>query len=297
MTDEQRPRGVVVGYDGSAASETALRWAAREARLRGLPLTVCHAWEIFMAAGPMAFPVADLEAAAREVLSGGAEHARALHPDVHAELGRGPAAQILLRAAERADLLVVGSRGHGGFAGLLLGAVPAQVAGHAPCPVVVVRADGPAGDGPFGTVVVGVDGSASSPEALAAAFAVADARGAPLVALLARPAAEAFGTFGPLVDADGIAGLAAEGLARLLDPWRAEYPKVAVQSEVVTGAPRDVLLAAAKDAGLIVVGSRGTGGFRGLLLGSVSEALLHHAPCPVAVAPARTTPRRERRTE
>ncbi|MFC0037174.1 universal stress protein [Actinomadura rayongensis] len=294
MTDEQRPRGVVVGYDGSAASETALRWAAREARLRGLPLTVCHAWEIFMAAGPMAFPVADLEAAAREVLSGGAARARALHPDVHAELGRGPAAQILLRAAAGADLLVVGSRGHGGFAGLLLGAVPAQVAGHASCPVVVVRADSPAGDG---TVVVGVDGSASSVEALAAAFAVADARGAPLLALLARPAAEASGTFGPPVDADGIAGLAAERLARLLDPWRAEYPNVAVQSEVVTGAPRDVLLAAAKDAGLIVVGSRGTGGFRGLLLGSVSEALLHHAPCPVAVAPARDTTRHERRPE
>ncbi|MFA1541984.1 universal stress protein [Actinomadura monticuli] len=277
MTDR---RGVVVGYDGSGQSEEAVRWAAEEARLRGVPLTVAHAWEMYAAVGPMAVPVADLRAAAEEVAAEGAKHAREETGDVHAVLGRGGPTTALMEAAAGAELVVVGSRGRGGFAGLVLGSTAVELAAHAPCPVVVVRerrAEGP--------VVVGVDGSAASLEAIGLAFTEARLRGAELVALTAWPADAEPGP-APLVDAEVLREFAGERLARLVAPWREKFPDVPVRTEVVTGPPRQVLLAAAKDAGLLVVGSRGLGGFRGLLLGSVGHALLHHAACPVAVTPA-----------
>lgn len=273
-------RGVVVGYDGSQQSGVAVRWAAAEARLRGVPLTVVHAWEAFTAVGPMAIPVADLRAAAQEVVAEGAKLAREEAGEVHAVLGRGGSTTALLEASRGADLVVVGSRGRGGFTGLVLGSTGLELAGHGPCPVVVVRE--PRAGGP---VVVGVDGSAASLEALGLAFAEAALRGAELVAVVAWPAdADTGGA--PLVDADALREVARERLARLVEPWRERYPGVPVRTEVFIGPPREVLLGAAKDARLLVVGSRGLGGFRGLLLGSVSHALLQHAACPVAVAHA-----------
>ncbi|MFA1545887.1 universal stress protein [Actinomadura chokoriensis] len=270
-------RGVVVGYDGSGQSEEAVRWAAEEARLRGVPLTVVHAWEMFTAVGPMAIPVADLRAAAEEVAAEGAKHAREETGDVHAVLGRGVPATALLEAAAGAELVVVGSRGRGGFTDLVLGSTAVGLSAHASCPVVVVRERRAAGP-----VVVGVDGSAGSLEALGPAFDEARLRGAELVALVAWPPDAEPGP-APLVDAEGLREFAGERLARLVAPWREKYPDVPVRTEVVTGAPREVLLGAAREARLLVVGSRGLGGFRGLLLGSVSHALLHHAACPVAV--------------
>ncbi|MEU5990017.1 universal stress protein [Spirillospora sp. NPDC047418] len=273
-------RGVVVGYDGSRQSEAAVRWAAEEARLRGVPLTVAHAWEAFTAVGPMAVPVADLRAAAQEIAAEGAKLAREETGDVHAVLGRGGPTTALLEASRDAELVVVGSRGRGGFAGLVLGSTGLELAGHGPCPVVVVRE--PRADGP---VVVGVDGSAASLEALGLAFAEAGLRGAELLAVVAWPADAGPGG-APLVDAEALREVARERLGRLVEPWRERYPAVPVRTEVFIGPPREVLLAAARDARLLVVGSRGLGGFRGLLLGSVSNALLQHAACPVAVAHA-----------
>ncbi|GAA1879829.1 universal stress protein [Actinomadura bangladeshensis] len=273
-------RGVVVGYDGSRQSGAAVRWAAEEARLRGVPLTVVHAWEAFTAVGPMAIPVADLRAAAQEVVAEGAKLAREETGEVHAVLGRGGSTTALLEASRGADLVVVGSRGRGGFTGLVLGSTGLELAGHGSCPVVVVRE--PRAGGP---VVAGVDGSAASLEALGLAFAEAALRGAELVAVVAwPPGADAGGA--PLVDADALREVARERLARLVEPWRERYPDVPVRTEVSIGPPREVLLAAAEDARLLAVGSRGLGGFRGLLLGSVGHALLQHAACPVAVAHA-----------
>ncbi|CNF99122.1 UspA domain-containing protein [Mycobacterium tuberculosis] len=274
-------RGVVVGYDGSGHSEAAVRWAAEEARLRGAPLTVVHAWDAFTAVGPMAIPVADLRAAAQEIATEGAKLAREVTgADAHAALGRGGSTTALLEAASDADLVVVGSRGRGGFTGLVLGSTGLELAEHAPCPVVVVRE--PRATGP---VVVGVDGSAASLEALGLAFAEAALRGAELAAVVAWPSdADTGGA--PLVDADALREVARERLAGLVAPWRERYPQVPVRTEVFIGPPREVLLGAAKDARLLVVGSRGLGGFRGLLLGSVSNAVLQHAACPVAVAHA-----------
>lgn len=273
-------RGVIVGYDGSRHSEVAVRWAAEEARLRGVPLTVVHAWDAFAAVGPMAIPVADLRAAAQEVAAEGAKLAREETGDVHAALGRGGPTSALLEAARDAELIVVGSRGHGGFAGLVLGSTGLELAEHAPCPVVVVRE--PRAGGP---VVAGVDGSAASLEALGLAFSEAALRGAELVAVVAWPADADLGGV-PLVDADALREVARGRLAGLVAPWRERYPEVPVRTEVFTGPPREVLLGAAQDARLLVVGSRGLGGFRGLLLGSVGNALLRHAACPVAVAHA-----------
>ncbi|MFC4913885.1 universal stress protein [Actinomadura gamaensis] len=285
MDERQKTRGVVVGYDGSAQSEIAVRWAAAEARLRGVPLTVCHASEAYLANAPLGVPLADLERAAQDVLAVGAELARREARDVHTVLGHGAAASVLKDAAAEAELVVVGTRGHGGFAELVLGSTAAALAAHSPCPVVVTReAADQDGQGP---VVAGVDGSPSSLEALGLGFAEACLRGTELRVVLAWPAG--IEVDAPLVGAEGLRELAAERLARLVAPLRRDHPEVKVKTEVVTGSPREVLLDAAADAGLLVVGTRGLGGFRGLVMGSVSHALLHHAPCPVAVTPPTAT--------
>ncbi|MEU8798403.1 universal stress protein [Spirillospora sp. NPDC048819] len=276
--------GVVVGYDGSEGSVRALDWAADAARARDLPLTVLHAWDVYLG-GPLAVPVIDVQAIAEETLNDGVEHVRKAAPEVRVRtaLVRGQAAAMLIDAAETADLIVLGPRGLGGFAGLLLGSVGAQVAAHAACPVVIVRGGGP--DEGARRVVVGVDGSPASRAALKTAFAAADARGLSVRAVVAWesvPVKE----LPPLADEAGLRDAAERRLAGLMIPLRELHPGVDVETEVVAGAPRDVLMEAAGDARLIVVGSRGLGGVRGLLLGSVSHALVHHAPCTVAVVHA-----------
>ncbi|URN03057.1 universal stress protein [Actinomadura madurae] len=202
-------------------------------------------------------------------------------------LARGQAAARLIEAGDSADLIVLGPRGLGGFVGLVLGSVGAQVAAHAPCPVVIVRGEPvPPPEQGDGRVVVGVDGSPASREALAMAFTEADAQGWDVHAVVAWeevPVRE----IPPLVDEAGMRDAARAHLARLMIPARELHPEVKVQIDIVPGPPREVLMNAAEEARLLVVGSRGLGGFRGLLLGSVSHALVHHAPCPVAVVHAR----------
>ncbi|RKS71030.1 nucleotide-binding universal stress UspA family protein [Actinomadura pelletieri DSM 43383] len=275
--------GVVVGYDGSEGSVRAVDWAADEARARGVPLSVLHAWGVYHG-GPVAVPVLDLQEIAEETLNGALEHVRKVAPDlkVRAVLRRWPAPASLIEASRTADLLVLGPRGLGGFAGLVLGSVGAQVAAHAACPVIIVRGAPEQG---AGRVVVGVDGSAASRAALSMGFAEADARGLSLSAVVAWDQEPAKG-LPPLVDETGLREATRTALARLMIPLRELHPGVDVQTEVVIGSPREVLIAASEGANLLVVGSRGLGGFRGLVLGSVSHALVHHAPCPVAVVHA-----------
>jgi nucleotide-binding universal stress UspA family protein len=149
---------VVVGVDGSPGGLKALHWALGETRVRGCPLFVVHAWTVPLIdalpepwaivtppLGPSNDELRDhLETAARHVLDASVDKARAAEPDleIHGELAEDRPAAALLSAARDADLLVVGSRGRGGFAGLLLGSVSAQCVHHAPCPVVVVPANG-----------------------------------------------------------------------------------------------------------------------------------------------------------
>jgi nucleotide-binding universal stress UspA family protein len=278
-----RLSGVVVAYDGSDAGDQTLEWAAVEALARGTSVTVVHVWEFNLGA-TVGMPPLDLQAVGEQILQGAVDHLRKEAPgvQVHSVLERGSAAARLIEVSRQAGLLVVGSRGRGGFSGLVLGSVGAQLAAHAECPVVVVRgADQPAPEA-SGRVVVGVDGSPASRAAVEMAFIEADAHRVPLAAIVAWDA-EAEGELPPLVDEDGMREAVEVRLNRLLIPFRERHPTVEARTAIVPGSPREVLLDASAGARLLVVGSRGLGGIRGLMLGSVSHAMVHHALCPVAV--------------
>jgi len=172
---------------------------------------------------------------------------------------------------------VLGARGHGGVAGLALGSVPGQVAGHARGPLVVVRGQWRPPNRAPGPVVAGADGSAASDGVLRFAFLEAELRRVPLVALCA------------LAAAPGIRGgtrRVEEEFLAVLEPHEKENPEVTVTRRISAGSPRRMLLDAATGAQLLVVGSRGRGGLSGMTVGSVAHAALHHSPCPIAVIPA-----------
>ncbi|HET9142213.1 universal stress protein, partial [Actinophytocola sp.] len=207
------------------------------------------------------------------------------------EVASGPAVPVLRAASEQAALLVCGSSGLGAISGLLAGSVTVALAGHSACPLVVVRGEPALPDAP---VVVGVDGSPASGSAIGLAFEQAAQHGGGLVAVHAWTdtvfPAGAYGTAYPAVDWDLLDKHAHELLTERLAGWSDKYPHVSVRHVVARDRPAHALLDAAHGASLIVVGSRGRGGFAGLLLGSVSQALIHHAPCPVMIArPAGTT--------
>jgi nucleotide-binding universal stress UspA family protein len=270
--------GVLAGYDGSPGSERALSWAAREARSRGIALTVCYAYAPGFAALAGETGVAGLARQSGErVIADGLRRAKDLvgPGEIRPLLINGQPTAVLCERSHDAAVMVVGSRGRGGMAGMLLGSVSWQVAAHAHCPVVVVRGHWrSAGDYAAGPIVVGSDGSPASDAALGFGFEEAALRGAPLLAVCA------------LADAPGCLGgdlKQQEDVERAITRHEKEHPEVRVQRQVVQGGARAALLAAAHDAQLLVVGSRGRGGIKGMQLGSVSHAVLHHAPCPVAV--------------
>jgi len=185
-------------------------------------------------------------------------------------------------------MVVVGSRGLGGFTGLLLGSVGVALAAHAHCPVAVVRAATP--DGPLpttGPVVVGIDGSDNSLAATEVAFGEAAGRKAPLAAVHTwsdLPLEPPFGPVPSWPETTEVEIYQRQVLADRLAAWTTKHPDIAVRRVVTRDKPAASLLAQAKNAQLIVLGSHGRGGFTGMLLGSTSQALLHHAPCPVIVA-------------
>ena len=290
-----RPRNehVVVGVDGSAPSLAALRWAAGEARLRGRPLHVihCFVWPSF-AAGYGLIPDDWFDprprVEAQRLMAEWIEQARAMAGGVLVTgvVVDGPAAPVLIEESREAATVVVGTRGTGGFAGLLLGSVATQVATHAHGPVVVVRPDFDPQTASGQRVVVGVDGSDAADVAAGYAFAIAAERSVELVAVRAwnPPKPPWRIDVRPLVmDVDEIAtaemGLLRSSLAR----WEAAYPHVRVEQCLVAEHAANALVSASQGAQLLVVGSRGRGGLLGRLLGSVSLRVLHHADCAVAV--------------
>ncbi len=292
---------VVVGVDASAESDRAVAWGAREAMLRQRPLHLVHAfvWPMLRAPlgpGPGAPVGAGLRAAAQAVVSDALERARLWEPDVEVsgEVVTGMPAPVLVEASQRAVLVVVGSRGLSGLPELLLGSVGAQLSAHAACPVAVVRPGGSTPDRPAGPVVVGTDGSTHSTAALWLAFEEADLRLLPLIALhtWTAPASRAPGDILPLVyDVAEVAAEESRLLAETIAGWRGRYPDVPVTERVEHAHARRTLVEASRGATLLVVGSRGWGGFPGLLLGSVSHHVLHHAYCPTVVArPSATHP-------
>jgi len=226
--------------------------------------------------------------AGRRLLEDASVVAREAAPDVttSTDLGHGSAAGHLIGMSATAGLVVLGSRGLGGFSGLVIGSIAVAVATHGQCPVVVVRGTEPRTtlrqEGP---VVVGADGSPTSQAGIRFSFEAASLRDAPLVAVHAwsdvplPPSRELASSWDPVRQQE------LEVLDQRLAESRALYPAVRVERVVVRDNPAHVLLDRAEDAQLVVVGSRGRGGFRGLLLGSTSQALIYHAACPVAVVP------------
>ncbi|MEH1100779.1 universal stress protein [Micromonospora sp. CPCC 205561] len=280
---------VVVGVDGSADALDAVRVAAREAAARRRPLRVVHAFIWPLTATP-------LGAAEGAPAGAGLRHqAERYVAEAVAEAGRaapevpvtgavvdGAATPVLLDESREAALMVLGHRGLGGFAGLLIGSVTVQLSAHALCPVLVVRGESRA-DGP---VVVGVDGSECSAEAVEFAFAEASRRGAPLLAVHAWlfPSPVGPGDVLPLVyDLDALAADEERSLAESLANFAERYPDVPVRHRLMRGSPARVLVEESKTAQLVVVGARGRGPLAGLLLGSVSHAVLHHAHSPLVI--------------
>jgi nucleotide-binding universal stress UspA family protein len=199
----------------------------------------------------------------------------------------GPSGRVLLDQSNDAAMVVVGSHGRGGFARLMLGSSSTAVAAHATVPVVVTRGTTSSGAWRQGPVVVGIDGSSVAVSAIDFACRAAALRRRGLVAVhaWAQPdpfVDEAYAVLSESATRQTEARLA---VSESLAGWRSQYPDVAVTEMIADGHPVDALLAEAKraDASLLVVGSRGRGGFTGLLLGSVSRGVLHHATCPVAV--------------
>ena len=281
---------VVVGVDGSEPGRRALEWAAREASRRGVTLRVAHAYPSGVAiSAPGDSP--RLRGAAERLLAQDVDHARELvDVTVVPALVDGPPATVLVHESERASLLVVGGRGQGGFAGLLLGSTAVNVAARAACPVVVMpRVDAAAPSGvDEGPVVVGTDTSPTADRAMEFAFARARARRAAIVALYAWQLPGSYSAYlarGLLRTDESRAEREARTLlADAAAPWQRRYPTLGVERRAVLGHPVGALAEASSAAQVVVVGSRGSGPLTGMLLGSVSHGLLRHAQCPVVIA-------------
>lgn len=284
---------VVVGYDGSEVASHALDWAASYAAARSLPLTVITAVQLAaptMGDGSWYAPATDmLEEVAERDLQGGLQQLAASHPDVSVEghIGIDSPARLLIDASETAAVTVVGSRGRSELGGLVLGSVSNAVAAHGHGAVIVVSNRMSRDFG--GPIVVGSSDSPDGREALRFALRTASEVGAPLKVVRAWGALRSWS----MSEADhrklsgDIERNAADTLAELVEELSPEFPDVQVTQHVVHGSPDGALVQTSAGASMVVVGSRGLGGFRGLLLGSTSRTVLHSSTVPVAVVHAR----------
>ena len=290
MSTHQITEGsVVVGVDGSPSSELALRWAVDEARRTRQLLHVVHALETeLVISDKHQLGTKEAPASSDQVLTAAVDVVRTMAPEVrttpHSVTGFAPT--TLIAASKIAGTVVVGSYGRSALPTALLGSVSQQVAVHSSCPVVVVRGNSKQDGAGSGHVVVGVDGSEASEPALGYAFAYAASRGRSLTAVHTwwwEPL-EGISLGEPWIgDWTEIASQEATLVSESLAGWSEKYPDVPVRSHVVRGDPVVELLDQSRGASLLVVGSRGRGGFIGLVLGSVSRRVLKRASCPVAV--------------
>lgn len=310
--------GIVVGVDGSDQSICALVWAAREAERRRSPLHVVTAYTVpvfaasSMDAGYATVDDSVIREGAQAVLDQSLGRiAGQYNIEVVPRVESGDAAGVLLELSEEAELMVVGSRGRGGFVGRLLGSVSAALPAHSKCPTVVVplfcaprlgeagvTAPKPKGEscpGPADiekVIVVGVDGSEQARMASLVAAEQAETRNLPLRVVCSLPPFTGSLAWMPTpVDRDA---LHAEIMVQLNagKAWlQSHFPNVPISVELLDGPPVEIMIEASRTAELVVLGTRGRGGFAGMLLGSTSQGVLHHAKGPVLVVPDRDDPR------
>jgi len=288
-TPTERPR-IVVGVDGSPASRVAVGWAAHDAVMRNVALTLVHVANGDVVPWPRALPsgfgewqqtrgrqfLAEATGVAEQAMGGIGS------VDVSTEMYYSATVPTLVDLSKGAEMIVVGSRGHGAI-GSLLGSVSASLVQHARCPVAVVHDEIPLAPHPaHAPVLVGVDGSPASERATAIAFDEASRRQVDLIALHAWSEAGVLDF--PGFDWSSIKLAEDEVLAERLAGWQERYPDVKVHRLVVCDHPARQIIEHSQEAQLVVVGSHGLGGFAGMLLGSVSAAVVQAARTPVIVA-------------
>ncbi|MGW2248723.1 universal stress protein [Kitasatospora sp. NPDC001660] len=281
MNGFETRRPVIVGVDRSEASRWAVRWAADEAGWRGLPLHLLHAqdWPTGEPAQDPSRWVIGLRAAGDALLDTARLLAGEQHPglEITTRLTEGRPVRVLREAADEAAQLVLGIRRlTEARSALPIGSKGASLVGHLRCPITLVPEPPEGLSGP-GAVVVGVDGSESSRAAVAFAFEEAAIAGVDIQAVeVRRPA----GADRPDPIEESLMDLSAS-----LAGWEEKYPDVRVRREVLTGSPAPMLAAVATRARCLVIGSRGLGGFRGLLFGSTGRALVHRCTVPLVIVP------------
>ena len=297
MSDRITHHGVVVAVDGSPSSQVAVRWAAREATMRHVPLTVVHvapSWPV--AASTLAWPAGRVpeevleieENEARRVVADAINVAKdsaegSDRPEINSELFFGSPVSTLVDLSKDAQMVVVGCRGRTGQHRRLLGSVSTGLIHHAHCPVAVIHDEAPSSlQSAQLPVLVGIDGSRASELATAIAFDEASWRGVDLVALHVWSDADMSTVFG--MEESVLRAAANKTLAEALAGWQERYPEVTVHRLVEYEQPGRHLLEKSERAQLIVVGSHGRGGFAGMVLGSVSTAVAQAARVPVIVA-------------
>ena len=287
---------VLVGVDGSETGAVAAEWAAREALRLGWRLHVVCSYSVptftvaSLEGGYAALDDSAIRGGAQEVLDAAVRAVAREGLEVSSSLETGDAAGVLVELSRHAGLAVVGTRGRGGFADRLLGTVSSALPAHAHCPTVVV----PVREqhdvlGPIRRIVVGVDGSDSAQVALERAIDEAELWGAELTAVAAVPMASGSGMAAWLpapTDREQVLEDVGAGLDAKVDA-ALRGRDVVVKRHALDGAAAALLTEFSTAVELIVVGTRGRGGFAGLLLGSTSQTLLHHAVCPILVVPAR----------
>ncbi|GAA1913544.1 universal stress protein [Streptomyces durmitorensis] len=292
-------RPVIVGIDGSPESLAAAGWAAREAQRRDTALRLVHAWAWSPHPSAAVPSTTSQRQWAQRILREARDHLGSLYPHLHVEEAQipGPAPAVLLEASSQGALLVLGSRGLNGFTGYLAGSVSLSLTARSTTPVALVRAGEQAADAhqlnveghsstdtPYRAVLLGIDLAHPGDEAIAFAFEAAQSRGAAVQVLHGyRPPSIAATGRG----AGGGRETAAEhqsALDALVQPWRAKYPRTAVTTSALRGRAQSLLLHAASDAGLLVLGRRDRPR-SGPFTGPTIHAALHHVRCPMVVVP------------
>lgn len=270
---------IVVGVDGSVAGDAALDWAVEEAATTGGSLHLVYGYDDGWGAYAGGFDPVVVATHRESVLSDRIRSVARADPRlrVTCEMPSLPPAAALVDESRRAGLLVVGGRGRSPLRGALLGSVSRQVASHAHCPVVVVHDDGYRSRD--GGILAGIDWSPDADRVLEIAFARAERQRLPLTVLHASWAGRGAGAS----SREDREGRAWELLSGATEPWEQKFPDVRVRRRVAHADAVEALVVGSTTRRLLVIGTRGAGGFAGLLLGSVSHRVLQRARCPVMV--------------